>query len=66
MGSVYSRRVFCEGSLSSGLGSKTESTEGVKYRIEKELDVKLRNAVTLEHSVCSEGKVRLLGRQGAE
>lgn len=48
------------------MGSKTENAEGVKYRIEKELDVKLRNAVTLEQYVCSEGKVRLLGKQRAK
>lgn len=42
--------------------------EGLKYRVGKELDVKLRNAnsVTLEHSGCSEGKVKLFGKQRAK
>ena len=50
------------------MGSKTETTKGLKYRIEKELDVKLRNAntVTLKHSGCSEGKVKLFGKQRAK
>lgn len=47
------------------MGSKPETTEGLKYRIEKELNVELRNSnpVTLEHSGCSEGKVKLFGKQ---
>lgn len=50
------------------MGSKTETAEGLEYRIEKELDVKLRNAnsATLEHSGCSEEKVKLFGKQRAK
>lgn len=44
-----------KGFVSSG---KTENTEGVKYRREKALDVKLRNAVTLEQCLQrGEGEV---------
>lgn len=48
-------------------GVKQKPLGGLKYRIEKELDMKLRNAnsVTLEHSGCSKGKVKLFGKQSA-
>lgn len=53
--------------MSFSLGSKTETTERLMCRTERDLDVKLRNAnpVTLEHSGCSKGKVKLFGKQGA-
>lgn len=54
--------------MSFSLGSKTETTEGLTSRTQRDLDMKLRNAnpVTLEHSGCGKGKVKLFGKQGAK